>query len=183
MIGRALAAPQATLVFSALLAGQTFRGGISGTVFDQSGATVANATVKLTGTDTGLARTSATGDAGQFTFQDLPLGRYSVNITQAGFQSQDITDINIEAGKIFNLQAKLAVASQATSVEVSAASVAVETSSSAFDECDPNQSDSRCAAERPRFYATAKAQSGHKRRRVGKRHAYQFDQLANRWRR
>lgn len=100
---------------------------------------MANATVKLTGTDTGLARTSTTSDGGQFTFQDLPLGRYSVNITQAGFQSQDITDINVEAGKIFNLQAKLAVASQATSVEVSAASVAVETSSSALTSVIPTK--------------------------------------------
>lgn len=49
---------------------------------------------------------------------------------QAGFQTQDVKDIQVEAGKIFNLKVTLAVASSATQVEVSAN--AIETSSSAL---------------------------------------------------
>jgi Carboxypeptidase regulatory-like domain len=139
MLKRSLAVVQMALFFSALAWTQTFRGGVSGTVVDQSGATVANASVKLTGTDTGLTRTAQTTSAGEFTFQDLPLGKYSVTITQAGFQTQEIKDINVEAGKIFNLQAKLSVASQATAVEVSANTVAIETSSSAVTSVIPTK--------------------------------------------
>ncbi len=139
MLRRSLAAIQVALFFSALGLTQTFRGGISGTVVDQSGASVANASVKLAGTDTGLARTANTGSAGEFNFQDLPLGKYSVTVTQAGFQKQQINDINVEAGKIFNLQAKLSVASQATAVEVSANTVAIETSSSAVTSVIPTK--------------------------------------------
>ncbi len=117
-------------LFSFLAVGQTFRGGISGTVVDSSGAKVTNANVKLTGTETGLTRDLLSSDAGSFVFQDLPLGKYSITVTQPGFQTVDIHDINVEAGRIFNLQAKLSVASQATSVNVNANAIALETSSS-----------------------------------------------------
>ncbi len=139
MLRRTLAVVQVTLVFCALLAGQTFRGGVSGTVVDQSGAVVSNASVKLAGTDTGLTRTIQTTSGGEFTFQDLPLGRYSITVTDAGFQTEQINDINVEAGKIFNLQAKLSVAAQAMAVEVSAATVAIETSSSALTSVIPTK--------------------------------------------
>lgn len=139
MLKRSLAAIQVFLFFSALSLSQTFRGGVSGTVVDQTGATVADASVKLLGVDTGLTLTVQTTNAGEFTFQDLPLGKYSVSITQSGFQTETVKDINIEAGKIFNLQAKLSVATQATAVEVSAASVAIETSSSALTSVIPTK--------------------------------------------
>jgi hypothetical protein len=37
-----------------------------------------------------------------------------------GFQTVDIHDISVEAGRIYNLQAKLSVATQSTSVDVAA---------------------------------------------------------------
>ncbi len=130
---------QLFLLGAALMQGQTFRGGVSGSVLDQSGATVANASVKLVGTDTGLTRTVQTTNAGEFNFQDLPLGKYSLTIQQSGFRPEQINAINVEAGKIFNLQAKLSVATQAMAVEVSAASVAIETTSSALTSVIPTK--------------------------------------------
>ncbi len=105
---------------------------MSGTVIDQTGASVADASVKLLGTDAGLTRTVQTTSAGESTFQDLPLGKYSVSITQSGFQTETVKDINVEAGK-------LSVATQATAVAVSAASVAIETSSSALTSVIPTK--------------------------------------------
>jgi hypothetical protein len=123
---------------SAVLA-QTFRGGISGTVVDQSGASVAGADVKLTGTDTGLTREVKATDAGEFVFQDLPLGKYSITVQQAGFQSQQVNNIQVEAGRIYNLRATLGVASQATTVEVAASAIAIETSSTALTSVIPTK--------------------------------------------
>ena len=57
------------------LAAQTFRGGIAGTVQDTSGAAVPNAKVSLLGTDTGFKREMVTTSSGDYSFQDLPLGR------------------------------------------------------------------------------------------------------------
>ena len=47
--------------------------------------------------------------------------------------------VNVEAGKIFNLKVTLAVASAATQVEVSANSIAIETSSSALTSVIPTK--------------------------------------------
>lgn len=125
---------------SGLLAfGQTFRGGVAGTVTDPSGAAVAGASVKLTDTGTGLTRTVLSSGAGDFAFQDLPLGKYSATVTEPGFQVVDIQNINVEAGRIFNLQAKLGLARQATSVNVEANTVSIETSSSALTSVIPTK--------------------------------------------
>ncbi len=108
-------------------------------VTDPTGASVTGATVKLLGSDTGLSRTASTGNSGDFAFQDLPLGRYSVTVNQSGFQNLEINDINVEAGRVFNLQAKLSVASQATSVQVEASAVAIETTASALTSVIPTK--------------------------------------------
>jgi hypothetical protein len=119
--------------------GQTFRGGVAGTVTDQSGAAVAGAEVKLVGTNTGLTRTETSTTAGEFAFQDLPLGSYSLTVNQKGFQPQEVKGINVEAGRIFDLKAILAVASQSTMVEVEASTVAIETSSTALTSVIPTK--------------------------------------------
>jgi hypothetical protein len=118
---------------------QNFRGGVAGTVVDQSGAAVAGAEVKLVGVDTGLTRTAASGTSGDFVFQDLPLGAYTLTVNQHGFQTQEIKGIHVEAGRTFDLRATLAVASQATTVEVQADAIAIETSSTALTSVIPTK--------------------------------------------
>ena len=136
---RSSAAALAALLLTQFAFPQTFRGGISGTVVDQTGAVIAGANVKLVSADTGLTRTSPTTNAGEFTFQDLPLGKYSLTVSQQGFQSEEVHDINVEAGKIFNLQPKLSVATQATAVEVAASTISIETASSALTSVIPTK--------------------------------------------
>jgi hypothetical protein len=127
------------LLFPTLVTAQTFRGGISGTVSDQSGAIIAGAIVKLTGVDTGLSRSVQSSSSGQFTFQDLPLGKYSLDVSQSGFQTVGVREINVEAGKIYDIPVKMPVASQATTVEVAASAVQIDTSSSALTSVIPTK--------------------------------------------
>ena len=124
-------AVMALLLATGTAVAQTFRGGISGTVTDASGAVVANANVKLVSPDTGLTRDSASSSAGEFVFQDLPLGKYDITVTQAGFESVHVSGVTVDAGKTATLALKLEVARQATTVEVEASTVSVETASSA----------------------------------------------------
>ncbi len=68
--------------------GQTFRGGINGTITDQSGAVVPGAQVAAVETSTNTSYKTVSSSAGEFSFSNLPLGDYSVTITATGFSTQ-----------------------------------------------------------------------------------------------
>ena len=68
------------------LMGQMFLGSIVGLVSDTSGAVVPDAKVVLTNTQTGVQRTSATNTTGNYTFDSLPTGTYTVSVTKTGFR-------------------------------------------------------------------------------------------------
>ena len=68
------------------LYGQAVNGTLLGTITDASGATVPNAQVSLTETNTGVSRSTATGEAGNYVFADLPPGTYSVAVELTGFK-------------------------------------------------------------------------------------------------
>jgi hypothetical protein len=116
---------------SASLNAQTFRGGVAGTVTDATGSAVAGASVKLVSPETGLTRDSVASSAGEFVFQDLPLGKYDITVTQPGFDTVRVSGVTVDAGKTDTIAVKLEVAKQATVVEVQASTVAIETASAA----------------------------------------------------
>jgi hypothetical protein len=63
----------------------TATGVLEGRVSDSSTAVVANATVKLTGTESGLRREVKTSDIGLYRFDLVPAGTYSVSVEMPGF--------------------------------------------------------------------------------------------------
>lgn len=117
---------------------QTFRGAISGVIADATGASMAGASVKAVNSANGLARDSVTAATGEFSFPDLPLGTYSVTVSQSGFQTVR-TDVQVEVGKVTNISIKMTVAQQATTVEVTAATVALETDSTSLNSVIPDR--------------------------------------------
>lgn len=127
---RSIFVPILVLLIAIPLSAQTFRGGIAGTVLDSTGAVVPHAKISLLGQETGMTReTESTGD-GTYSFQDLPLGKYTVTITAAGFAETKVTDIAARPGEVYSLSPKLSVASNNQVVEVDAAAVALDTVSS-----------------------------------------------------
>jgi hypothetical protein len=118
------------LLSTAMLVGQTFRGTILGTVTDPSGAVVAGATVKVRNVGTGLERTTATSADGSFAVSELPIGTYSVTVTQAGFQTFVVTGVAVDVATERRVDAALKTGEVATRVEVSAETLPlVETTS------------------------------------------------------
>ncbi len=109
---------------------QTFRGGISGVVTDSSGGVVPNVVVTATADDTGLVHTTTSSSAGEYGFQDLPLGAYTVSTQNTGFQPLVVKGVMVNAGVIYSLPLKLSISSVSTTVEVSAAALALDTQSS-----------------------------------------------------
>ncbi len=106
---------------------QTFRGAINGTVSDPSGSLVPNAAVKATESATGIDHNTTTTTEGQFSFQDIPLGFYKVAVTASGFPVYTVDKVEVIAGTIYTLQVKLTLQQQATTVEVSAAALTLDT--------------------------------------------------------
>jgi outer membrane receptor protein involved in Fe transport len=109
--------------------GQTFRGGLNGVVTDQSGAVVPAAQVVAEDTAQGVQHATITSSGGEFTFSDLPLGSYTVTATAPGFQKVKVDNVQIKAGSIYSLPIKLSVAQQATTIEVSAAAITLDPTS------------------------------------------------------
>jgi len=114
-------------LFSVPLLAQTFRGSINGTVTDSSGAVVPGAKVTATDVSTAAGRDTVSSGAGEFLFSDLPLSTYTIKVEAAGFQTTEVTGVQVQAGKIYTLPVKLSVTQQATTIEVSADSLSLDT--------------------------------------------------------
>ena len=124
-----LAATLLLTLGTTFLQAQTFRGGINGTVTDHTGAAIAKAAVVASDTETGSTHTTITSSAGEFLFQDLPLGTYSVSASFPGFNTVKTDKVVVSAGTTFTLAIKLTISSSSTVIEVDAAAVALDTTS------------------------------------------------------
>src|SRR5271166_5242168 len=107
------------LLSTALLVGQTFRGTILGSVTDPSGAFVAGATVKVRNPATGLERTTVTSGDGSYTVAELPIGTYSITVTQAGFQTAITNNVEVNVATERRVDTQLKTGQVTQMVEVS----------------------------------------------------------------
>lgn len=117
-------------ILAAAVTAQTFRGSISGTVTDTTGAAIADASVKALSVSTGLLRETVASASGDFTIPDLPLGFYTVTITKDGFQTTKVDNVEVAVSRVTNIPVKLSIATQTQIVEVAASAVSLETTSS-----------------------------------------------------
>jgi hypothetical protein len=107
--------------------GQTFRGGISGSVTDQSGAVVPGAQITAVETSTNTSYKTVSSSAGEFSFSNMPLGSYTISVVASGFKSEKVDKVPVTAGATYALPVKLAVASAGETVEVTADSLSLDT--------------------------------------------------------
>ncbi|MGC1420945.1 MAG: carboxypeptidase regulatory-like domain-containing protein [Terracidiphilus sp.] len=124
-----LVAVAAVVAFPLNSLAQTFRGGINGTVTDQSGAVVPGATVEATDSATGVSHKTITSSAGEYSFQDMQLGKYVIKVSTVGFKPSLVKDVPVTAGVIYTLPVKLSIETTGETVEVSASSLALDTTS------------------------------------------------------
>lgn len=115
-----------------IITAQTFRGTITGSVADSSGASIPDASIKLVSPSTGLVRASLSSESGDFSFPDLPVGVYEILVTKEGFQTVKAEGVEVAVSRVTNLPVKMPVAQQASIVEVSATAATLETTSTAL---------------------------------------------------
>lgn len=124
--GRALSA--AAFVCATILSASV-GGSISGTIRDSSGQVVNNADVTARESNTGLVYETHTDNSGYFTLPVLPVGRYEVDVTAAGFKGYQRKGVTLDTSAALTLDASLIVGSVAQTVSVNDNSLHVESES------------------------------------------------------
>jgi hypothetical protein len=113
-----------------ITAAQTFRGTILGTVTDTSGAVVANAKVTAKNVNTGQERSTQTSGDGTYSIPELPIGTYTVTISQGGFQTSIASGVIVDVSVERRVDASLKPGNVSEQVEVSGEALpAVDTTS------------------------------------------------------
>ena len=110
---------------------QTFRGGISGRVADDSGGVLPGVTITATNVGTGLVRTTVSSSTGVFTLPDLPLGNYTVDAVIEGFQPQRAA-VEVSVSRVTSADFKMGLSQLTEVVNVSAAAVTLDIQSTAL---------------------------------------------------
>ncbi|HVZ16125.1 MAG TPA: carboxypeptidase regulatory-like domain-containing protein, partial [Terriglobales bacterium] len=116
------------------LYGQKVTGVISGSVTDQSGAVVANASITATDTATGTTRNATSSASGEFTIADVVPGTYKVSIKAPNFKEAVYNDVIVHTSSTALVNAKLEVGGATEVMEVSANALQVQTDSAALGE-------------------------------------------------
>jgi hypothetical protein len=124
-----------SLVFPALSLHAATGGSISGTIADPSGAVVAGATLKLVNTAQQTIYRVASDRQGLYSFPNLPVGRYDLTVSDAGFTAQRKTNLTVDTDSALRLDIALAIGQQTDTVTVtSAAGVQVDTAATHLGE-------------------------------------------------
>ncbi len=119
----------AVLSLALSAAAQIQNGQLTGVVTDPTGASIPNATVKVTNAGTSLSTTVQTGDSGIYMARELPVGRYKVTVEASNFKTST-TNVEINAGTILRADFRLQVGQASEIVEVTDVSPPVNTEDS-----------------------------------------------------
>jgi hypothetical protein len=121
--------------FAALPAwGQTEATGAVGvTVLDPSGASVAGSGLALRNLDTNSVINGTTATGGLYTFASVPFGTYELTITKAGFETQVLNSVIVQAGRVTDITVTLKIGAATEKVVVTAsATPLLQTSSNSI---------------------------------------------------
>jgi hypothetical protein len=99
--------------------GQSTFGSVRGTVQDATGAAIPGTQLMLHSTDENTDRTVTADTSGNFVFENVKAGKYSLRAHRDGFADTVVSGISVDARQDLRIPATLNVAAEATTVEVS----------------------------------------------------------------
>jgi hypothetical protein len=117
------------ILSSSVLLAQTNRGGITGTVFDPTGAVVPSANVTLTNLGTGQKSHQKTSTSGAYSFTSLDPVLYSVEAEAQGFKKKLVENVKVDTASIGTLDIALETGSVTSEVTIQAESTTINTES------------------------------------------------------
>jgi hypothetical protein len=120
----------ALAVSAPTLVAQVGTGDILGTVTDSTGAVVVGAKVTLKNLGTAEVRTGVTDNKGEYTFNGMPNGSYTLRVESKGFKIFAIANILLSTGDRARYDASLATGAASETVEVTASTASMQVESS-----------------------------------------------------
>jgi hypothetical protein len=109
----------ALFIVGAVAHAQSDRATITGTVSDQSGAVLPGAVVLATNAETKAVFTGVSNGSGIYTIPSLPVGVYSLKVTDAGFEDYERTGISPVADQVITADVRMTVGAPTETVTVS----------------------------------------------------------------
>jgi hypothetical protein len=99
---------------------------LNGTVTDESGGTVAKASISLRESDKNLSYTTASTDSGFYVFPNVPPGRYELKVSFTGFAAYTQTGIVLTVGQTATINVTLHVAAKGEQIVVTSEAPVIE---------------------------------------------------------
>jgi len=112
---------------------------IQGSVSDATGAMIPGAAVTLIDNSTHVQRKVTSDNGGAFTFPNIPVGTYTLDVSMSGFQSYSRTNIVLEVGSSIAANVKMTVGSTDQKVEVRSEGLALQTEDTTFKQTIDHQ--------------------------------------------
>lgn len=101
---------------------------VTGVVRDTSGSVVPGATVVLKNVETNVERRTVSNASGNYSFTNIPPGRYTMETTSTGFRTTKIAEFILTVNQTLTLDTVLEVGSLEQSVQVEATAELIESS-------------------------------------------------------
>ncbi len=115
-----------SLLLAGCLFGQLTSGNITGTVYDPSGAAVPGAAVVAHNVATGVDVSTAATSAGDFRFENLPVGTYTIIVTATGFNKSEIGNVKVQLNQTVTTNVTLTLGRSSESVQVTEAAPPID---------------------------------------------------------
>ena len=110
------------------LLAQTVSGDLTGTIYDQTGATVPNATIVARNTSTGVEVTSKATSTGDYRIPNLPVGTYDLTVSAPGFTTAQVKGVTNQLSAVSTRNVTLSVGQSVQTVEVTTSGAEIDTS-------------------------------------------------------
>ena len=108
---------------------QTTGGRFVGTVADQNGGVIAGAKVELINEATGIARDTTTNESGNYTFLEIPVGLYTIQVDATGFKQNVQKGIKLQITEVHRVDVVMQIGQKTEQVVVTSEAEVVDTTS------------------------------------------------------
>lgn len=116
----------ALVLTSRLMAQSAGTGAVTGVLTDSSRSVIPGATVLVTNVETGQTRSTTTDSSGTYNLPLLPPAVYSVRFAKQGFETAEITGVNVSVTEITVVNRELKVGAQTVRITVTASAPMVQ---------------------------------------------------------